>query len=257
MFLKDILDKKIAINCRTEEEAMRLCKYAEEKGYDNYERYSNRKTCYSELLQDTCYSYTTQFDKKGALEYGDKCDFISHGYKIITLDDLDDFKQTKEVWTKKYGNLEDNFENSDLAKSITSITVDEKEIIKQINRMKLNMKNDFFQIPIPYELFFTINREKKTLFLQYNDKKITIKCHETDKFDWKIGLGLALSKVNAIDNKRAYFLRDIMRNSKTHKLDYKKYSNFVLNEYFNYDSNEIKRLDKKVSETDDNIKIYL
>lgn len=236
MFLKDILDKKIAINCRTYSEAMRLCKYAEKNGYDNYKRYSNATTQYSDYLQDTCYIYTTQYVEKGALEYSDKLDFISDGYKIITLDDLDDFNK-KEVWTKKYGNLEIN-------------PINAENVIKQINRMKNIFSSN-------YEIFFTINRKKKTVFLQYNDKKITIKCHETDKFDWEIGLGLALSKVNAINNKRAYFLRDIMRNSKTHKLDYKKYSNFVLNEYFNYDSNEIKKLDKKVNETDDNIKIYL
>lgn len=244
MFLKDILNKKIAINCRTYTEAMRLCKYAEKKGYDNYKRYSNATTNYPDYLQDTCYSYTTLFSEKGALEYGDKCDFISHGYKIITLDDLDDFNK-KEIWTKKYGNLTDNFENT-----IIFDPKDVENLIKQINRIKNNFSSN-------YEIFFTINREKKTLFLNHYNKKITIKCHETDKFDWKIGLGLALSKVNAINTKRAYFLRDIMRNSKTHKLDYKNYSNFVLNEYFNYDSNAIKKLDKKVDETDDNIKIYL
>lgn len=235
MFLKDILDKKIAINCRTEEEATRLCKYAEEIGYDNFKRYSEGMIYYSVFLQDTCYSYTTLFDEKCALECGAKPIYLERGYKIITLDDLDDFNK-KEVWTKKYGNLEDN--QNPLAKIFKKCRI-------SINRFP------------NYLIFFTINRKKKTLFLNHYTEKITIKCHETDKFDWKIGLGLALSKVNAIDNKRAYFLRDIMRNSKTHKLDYKKYSNFVLNEYFNYNSNEIKKLDKKVNETNDNIKIYI
>lgn len=253
MFLKDILDKNMVINCRTEEEATKLFKYAEENGYDNYKRYSNKKIHY-DYLQDTCYRYTTQFDEKGILEYGDKHIYLARGYKIITLDDLDDFHIKEKEMTRntirRVRREDGSIENDNFANGGILNTKDAENIFKQINRMKNNFSSN-------YEIFFTINRKKKTLFLNHYTKKITIKCHETDKFDWKIGLGLALSKANAINNKRAYFLRDIMRNSKTHKLDYKKYSNFVLNEYFNYDSNEIKKLDKKVNETDDNIKIHL
>lgn len=77
---------------------------------------------------------------------------------------------------------------------------------------------------------FIINYEKKCVFLQLKDKKITIKCDKEDKFDWKIGLGLAISNLN--DNLKYKKHRDFFRNRKTHKLDVKKYAKWVLTDYY-------------------------
>ncbi|MGN1337387.1 MAG: hypothetical protein ACI4WW_02815 [Candidatus Coprovivens sp.] len=107
--------------------------------------------------------------------------------------------------------------------------------------------------------FFTINRTKKTIHLSYNGNEVTIKCSEEDKFDWKIGLGLAISKVGAINNKVAKFHRELLRNEKTHKLNYKKYSMWCLYEFFNYNNAPIKSIDLliKLDMLIDNKKIIL
>lgn len=105
---------------------------------------------------------------------------------------------------------------------------------------------------ITYHPRFLINKEKRTLFLQFYDTKIVVKCQEDDKFDWKIGLGLALSKANAISPKKAQNHRNVwFRNKKTHKLDYKKYANWVLTEYYCNNMEDLYNLEQRVKETKD------
>ena len=99
---------------------------------------------------------------------------------------------------------------------------------------------------------FLINKGKRTLVLLYHNEKIVIKPHEEDKFDWKIGLGLALSNANAININKAKAHRNIwFRNKKTHKLDYKKYANWVLTEYYHNDMEDLYNLEQRVKKAKD------
>lgn len=96
---------------------------------------------------------------------------------------------------------------------------------------------------------FQINEEKKCVFLQLNGKKNCIKCDDEDKFDWKIGLGLAISQLN--DNAKYKAHRDLFRNRKTHKLNVKKYAEWVLREYYHNDMFDLENLEKRVKNTKD------
>ena len=94
---------------------------------------------------------------------------------------------------------------------------------------------------------FQINKEKRCIFLQLNNEKITIKCDKEDKFDWKIGLGLAISKLN--DNAKYKAHRDLFRDKKTHMLDIKKYTYWVLTEFYHNDMWDLGNLEKRVKNT--------
>lgn len=102
-----------------------------------------------------------------------------------------------------------------------------------------------------FNLRFLINKEKRTLFLEFANRKVTIKCDQEDKFDWKIGLGLALSKANAINEEKARVHRNWFRNKKTHLLDYKKYAEWVLIEFYNNDMEDLYNLENRVKKAKD------
>lgn len=98
--------------------------------------------------------------------------------------------------------------------------------------------------------YFTINHKKNSLFLKYGENKIVIKCDKEDKFDWVVGLGLAISNLDLIDKEKAKRHRENFRNKKTRKLDYKKYGYWVIIEYFNNDLIKIKELENQVKENE-------
>ena len=120
------------------------------------------------------------------------------------------------------------------------------------------MSFTFFELEKRYREFinaiektnrFQINKEKKCVFLQLGSKKINIKCHEEDEFDWKIGLGLAISKLN--DNVKYKSHREFFRDKETNLLDVKKYSDWVITEYYDNDMYEIEELENRVAKSKD------
>lgn len=236
MRFKDIIDKKIAINCRTEEEGRKLFEYAKVNGLDNYRSFSKIIFLWQNHKENTCFrfSYSAFDNNKISWGYCKKSYYEEKGYKIITLDDLEDFA-TQIVFNPSvsFEDLKKNFQKP--------------RLISSCNLMP----------SLKITGFFTINKKKKTLFLKIGTDEITIKCHEEDKFDWKIGLGLALSQLNAIDKNKAKWHREYFRNKKTHKLDYKKYANWVLVEYYKNSYEDIDNLKNRVENQQDNKKIYL
>lgn len=86
--------------------------------------------------------------------------------------------------------------------------------------------------------------EKQKVVVIYNIGKevIKIECAKNDKFDLRIGVGLAISKW--LDCKKYKVLRTKFFR-KNNKLDYKKYAEFILLDYFCYNVEEI---DKFISE---------
>ena len=150
--------------------------------------------------------------------------------------------------------------NHDLkpVKSIGEVeTINDNTTINNGVTFKGEIKIDRFKLKsifkhITYHPRFLINKEKRTLFLQYYDRKIVIKCHKDDKFDWKIGLGLALSNAIAINPKKAQNHRNVwFRNKKTHKLKYKEYANWVLTEFYNNNMEDLYNLEQRVKEAKD------
>lgn len=81
-----------------------------------------------------------------------------------------------------------------------------------------------------------VNENKKTVVIYNSSSKVVVKCHEDDEFNIKIGLGLAISKM--INSKKHRAMREFFRNKKK-KLDYKKYAEWVLLDYCNYNPKDV------------------
>ena len=137
MRFKDIRDRKIAINCRTKEEARKLYENAI-NGFEilNDSLFIHWWEAYKE---NTCYRFNSKNDNnKIVWGYCKKSYYEEKDYKIITLDDLEDFK--KEVFIIKFQKF-----------------IDEA------------LKNPFK---------FAFNKTKKKLYLKYAGKEIRVKCDE-------------------------------------------------------------------------------
>lgn len=95
--------------------------------------------------------------------------------------------------------------------------------------------------------------EKQKVVVIYNIGKevIKIECAKEDKFDLKVGVGLAISKW--LDCKKYKVLRTKFFR-KNNKLDYKKYAEFILLDYFCYN---VEKIDKFISELKDEGRKFL
>ena len=141
---------------------------------------------------------------------------LTPALNVIPFNEIDDFKSNNV----KYNFFEDFHNNF-------------QKLLKECCDTKKYKNNVFW-----------INEEKKTLVLKHKDKTIKIKCDEEDKFDWQIGLGLALSQ--AINSTRMKAHREFFRNKKTKLLDVKKYANWVLIDFYNNDMYDLQALKDRV-----------
>lgn len=208
MRLKDIINRNIAINCRTEEEAIELFGCIKYDFYDDYEYYSANQFYWHCFEKDTCYfliykKTPNEIVHKIGFNWGSKSAFDEQYYKIITLDDLEDFEPTKET---------------------------------------IELVKDY--IPIS----FSFNKTKKKLYLKYLGKEIRVKCDEKDKFEWKIGLGLALYRAYQKENDVKYMKKNY---------NYKKLAEYCLYKFYDFDENKIKDLEDRVNNSKENTLIRL
>lgn len=207
MYLKDIIDKKIAINCRTEEEVKKMFEYAKENVFENCQSVSELIYWWETFKENTCYRlYSIDDNKEIDYLWDSKDEYANIGFKIITLDDLEDFK--------------------------------EKEIIIKFPKFI----DDFLKKQ------FAFNKTKKKLYLNYLGKEIRVKCDEKDKFDWEIGLGLALYRVYQKQNDVKYMKKNY---------NYKKLAEYCLYKFYNFDENKIKYLEDRVNNSKENTLIRL
>lgn len=215
MRLKDIIDKNIVINCRTEEEAKKLFEYAKENILENSRSVSELIYWWKKFEENTCYRFYIMDDNKEInYMWDDKDEYTNIDYKIITLDDLEEFKENKKTMIK------------------------DKTMIRFIKRI------DEILCPVK----FSFNKTKKKLYLNYFGKEIRVKCDAKDKFDWKIGLGLALYRVYQKENDVKYMKKNY---------NYKKLAEYCLYKFFNFDENRIKYLEDRVNDSKENTLIRL
>ena len=207
MYLKDIIDKKIVINCRTEEEVKKLFEYAKENGLEDCQSISEFIRRWKMFEENTCYRfYSINDNKEINYLWDNKDEYANIGYTIITLDDLEDFKEDKTI-----------------------------KIFKDY-------------IEVKKILSFAFNKTKKKLYLKYFGKEIRVKCDEKDKFEWKIGLGLALYRVCQKDNDVKYMKKNY---------NYKKLAEYCLYKFYCFDENKIKELEDRVNKSKENTLIRL
>lgn len=207
MYLKDIIDEKIAVNCRTKEEVKKLFECAKENGLEDCQSISDFIHCWNVCEEKTCCNFYLKIDKKIGYGFGRKYYYEKIGYKIITLDDLEDFVED-EIMIR---------------------------FTKFIDKIICPVK-------------FAFNKTKKKLYLNYFGKEIRVKCDEKDKFEWKIGLGLALYRVYQKENDVKYMKKNY---------NYKKLAEYCLYKFHNFDENKIKDLEERVNNSKENTLIRL
>ncbi len=213
MYLKDIIDKKIVINCRTEEEVKKLFEYAKENGLEDCQSISEPIRRWKMFEENTCYRfYSINDNKEINYLWDNKDEYANIGYKIITLDDLEDFKEEKTF-------------------------IKEETIRKFAKLINETLTSEF-----------AFNKTKKKLYLNYFGKEIRVKCDKNDKFDWKIGLGLALYRVCQKDNDVKYMKKNYT---------YKKLAEYCLYKFYCFDENKIKELEDRVNKSKENTLIRL
>ena len=84
--------------------------------------------------------------------------------------------------------------------------------------------------------------------MNYLGKEIRVKCDKNDKFEWKIGLGLALYRVYQKNNDVKYMKKNY---------NYKKLAEYCLYKLYNFDENKIKDLEDRVNNSKENTLIRL
>lgn len=117
-------------------------------------------------------------------------------------------------------------------------------MIKDKTIIKLTKDIDKILCPIK----FAFNKTKKKLYLNFVGKEIRVKCDEKDKFDWEIGLGLALYRVYQKQNDVKYMKKNY---------NYKKLAEYCLYKFYNFDENKIKDLEDRVNNSKENTLIRL
>ena len=186
-----------------------MFEYAKENGLEDCQSISEFIRRWKMFEENTCYRfYSINDNKEINYLWDNKDEYVNIGYKIITLDDLEDFKE--EVFIIKFQKFID-------------------EALK--NPCK-----------------FAFNKTKKKLYLKYFGKEIRVKCDEKDKFEWKIGLGLALYRVCQKDNDVKYMKKNY---------NYKKLAEYCLYKFYCFDENKIKELEDRVNNSKENTLIRL
>lgn len=183
------------------------------------------------------------------------------GYPIIGLKpnhdfNIDNFKKIVKLNNKGFELVSTEKENHEQ---------DVFEYMKQlIDKRKLNYEpfdftllgQMFFPIPPKFKDMLIVCKEKKYVLLKLCGEEYRVNCHEDDKFNWLIGFGLALSKAFG-NNKKWKNAREYFRNSKTRKLDYKKYAEWCVFEYYGNDLSQVKELQNKIKEINEYGKVDL
>ncbi len=125
-----------------------------------------------------------------------------------------------------------------------------KELQKSIKSLESVIDSLLSTIGKNVSILLIINPEKKVVALKHSidGKEIQytkVNCHELDKFDWKIGFGLCVSKVYG-NNAKWRRIRNYLRDSKN-KLKYKEYANWCITEQFSNDIEMISIFKKNVN----------
>lgn len=92
------------------------------------------------------------------------------------------------------------------------------------------------------------DKENKITIAFLNGKKFTIKCDEKDKYDYRIGLGIVVSKINDNNNDLKY-LRDHMA--------WKEYYLYCYNKFFYFNTEKIKAFENAVFAENEQFKLKL
>lgn len=173
---------------------------------------------------------------------------LEEGYRIVK----------RNLCPPTYYLIFHNFETNDTKNVVISreefrdLTMSKEYSIKELLENELDPTRDIATYMIPNVMFtqslfhsgtikivgqnfnkpqIKVDENKRTIVLYTQERVIVKKCHEGDKFDERIGIGLALSEWYS-KNEDWKKMRDEMRCKKTHKLKYRDYALKVYDDYF-------------------------
>lgn len=178
------------------------------------------------------------------------------GFKFETMNEWEVYKSKKEV-DEKFEQAE-NDGNKEKPKfkigKFTSPVMDNRslkeiaeEITKETEGEKNNMDTNKNAKPKRPDSIM-IDEENKVVVAFLNSKKIKVVCGKDDKFDFRIGLGVVVSKINDA-NKELQYLRQNM--------NWKQYYLYCYNKFFYFDANRIKAFENSVFAEQEQYKLKL
>lgn len=118
------------------------------------------------------------------------------------------------------------------------------------------LKKEDTRLTKKFNNMLIICKEKKYVLLKRDNYEVKLQCHEEDKFDWRIGFGLALSQVFGKKPKWKEH-REYYRNNKKRKLNYKEYALWCINEFYHNDMFDINNLECRIKKINENGKVDL
>ena len=103
------------------------------------------------------------------------------------------------------------------------------------DKTKTNKKNNGKFVSSKKSVSVLIEKDKKLLVAFIGDNKYVIRCHEEDRYDWKVGLGVAISNhIYKQNEKEMFFLRKRLRE--------RHYYLYCYNKFFDFDTTAIEKI---------------
>ena len=271
MTLKEFWDskEKLAINCRTEEQAKKFCEGSNKLG----KSYLTSDNMWNHHKENTCYSNKGEYCYKGFYEEIN-CKVLSfedieweeNKMKKVKVINIGERYTTYKEFVRIYANkLTKNFKDYEspklnkiydliLMKPHTTNPEDEIALIQDsktkqvyvIGKEGLEFLDDEkHTCPVCDVLAeiddilkpkyqFRVVESRRSVSLYKDDTLLKrVHCHEDDTFDWKIGLGIALQRTIYKDDKDVLYLSKILK--------YKNVALFCLNKFCGYDLSKLEQ----------------
>ena len=128
--------------------------------------------------------------------------------------------------------------------------------IQLVDLLRYIFENHNKEVENPTRNMLIVSTKKKYVLLKIENKEYRIECNKEDKFDWRIGFGLALSqhfgKLPKWKKMREYY-----RDKEKRELDYKQYALWCVVEFFDNDMERVENLGLAIREIKGNGKVDL
>jgi hypothetical protein len=154
---------------------------------------------------------------------------------ILTYEDIENYQ-------KKVGDV--YYVNAGFTRIGNSGGIEVVELDLEADSMEEILLKEIFNQEDKVEFSFRFNEERKSVTLYKNGEKVQfVKCHEEDKFSWKIGLGVAFykelfGKGTAGAPASIKYVEGI--------LNWKMFYTYILAYALDFDEHKLERLDKRV-----------
>lgn len=107
--------------------------------------------------------------------------------------------------------------------------------MKEEKLLKITPEQRLFRAIFAPKLKVLIDKENKILVAVIDEKKYVIRCHEQDRYDWRVGFGVAVSKhIMSKFEKELSYLRRTLRE--------KHYYLYCYNKFFCFNTEKVEKI---------------